>query len=100
MSSARRKPALKETKALLRALGSVLERAEDMGEDELADVLAVFKTNIARRASLQQECERVRSQVRRRFRCGGRAASRLLAGRRRQLARRTLYLVDDEPPKE
>jgi hypothetical protein len=63
-----RKPTLRETRALLRAISKVIERAENLGEDDLADVMALFKANIARRAWLQRERERLRTQAERRFR--------------------------------
>ncbi len=38
-----------------------------VGEDELVDVMALFKINIARQASSQREREHLRAQTVRRF---------------------------------
>jgi hypothetical protein len=89
VSKGRKAPTRRETQALLRARGTVIRRADDLGEDELVDVMALFKINIARQASLQRERERLRAQTVRRFgRRGPHKAPR-------QLRRGTLYLIED-----
>ena len=79
-------------------MGRVIQRAEDLGEEELADVLAAFKTNIARRAALQRECEQIRARIKRRYRYRDQAT--FLSKERRKLARPKLYLVDATPFEE
>lgn len=77
-------------------MGAVIRRADDLGEDELVDVMALFKVNIARKASLQREREHLRAQTVRRLQSRrSRTASKQLSGKRRQLRRGTLYLVED-----
>jgi hypothetical protein len=77
-------------------MGTVIQRADDLGEDELVDVLALFKTNIARKAALQREREHLRAQTVRRFRPRRpRTTPKQLSSKRRQLRRGTLYLIKD-----
>jgi hypothetical protein len=65
-----------------------MERAENL---ELVDVIATFKLNIARRAELQRERDRLRTELRRRYR-----QHHLAQGRQgeRGTRRPTLYLVE------
>ena len=93
MRHARKPSALTETRSLLRAMTRVIKCAEDLGEDELVAVMADFKTNIVRRASLQRDCEKLRAQLTRRYRRGN--TTTLISQARRPLARPSLYLVDD-----
>ena len=79
-------------------MGKVIKRAEDLGEEELVDVMAIFKVNIARQASLQLERERLRVQTERRFHSRTSKKAGVLK-KRGLLGRRTLYLVEDTSPK-
>lgn len=61
------KPTLREMRGLLRAMGAVIKRAEDLGQEELVDTIAMWKVNLAKQADLQRERERLRTRTKRRF---------------------------------
>jgi hypothetical protein len=59
---------MRQTKALLRAMGKVIQRAEPLGENDLVDVLLFYKVIIARQAVLDRERGKARARTRRRAR--------------------------------
>jgi len=87
---------MRQTKALLRAMGKVIQRAEPLGENDLVDVLLLYKVIIARQATLDRERGRVRAKARRGVRSRPSAEDSVKNG---DLPVR-LHLVKTKEPKE
>ena len=97
MQKGRKSPSLSDTRALLRAMGTVIKQADDLGENELVDVMAAFIVNIATKASLQRERERLRDEAIRRLRRRRPRTPAIQNARKRRLGRQKLYLVKGTP---